>query len=318
MENHQKLYKEINFSNYKFYVKKIDLSSLYIKFELTNLLDFSTFPKLEILNLSNNGIENLSNLKLPPKLKVLNLKNNKIVSIDNFINGELCCIEKIILDNNEIKNIDKINVLKNLKILRCSYNKISNIPILNNLKLIEINIHNNLIKDITNLILIKNKKQLVLLNIYNNKINFSNLDLYLTHIFPSLLILNNNYVERKIDTKKFFKSVYTLDIFFEIYNIYPPYTSLKVLEIKNLKIKNILFNINNDNFKNLEILDISNNYINTIKNLGPLDNLKVCKKKKFDISFGYFVAIACIFFKIKYEHSLHTLKYCTLIFLTGT
>ncbi|ETB59757.1 hypothetical protein YYC_03156 [Plasmodium yoelii 17X] len=275
MENHQKLYKEINFSNYKFYVKKIDLSSLYIKFELTNLLDFSTFPKLEILNLSNNGIENLSNLKLPPKLKVLNLKNNKIVSIDNFINGELCCIEKIILDNNEIKNIDKINVLKNLKILRCSYNKISNIPILNNLKLIEINIHNNLIKDITNLILIKNKKQLVLLNIYNNKINFSNLDLYLTHIFPSLLILNNNYVERKIDTKKFFKSVYTLDIFFEIYNIYPPYTSLKVLEIKNLKIKNILFNINNDNFKNLEILDISNNYINTIKNLGPLDNLKV-------------------------------------------
>ncbi|VEV56830.1 leucine-rich repeat protein [Plasmodium vinckei vinckei] len=275
MPGHQKLYKGINLNNYKFYVKKIDLSSLYIKFELANLLNFSTFPKLEVLNLSNNGIENLSNLKLPEKLKVLNLKNNKIVCIDNFINGELCCIEKIILDNNEIKNIDKINMLKNLKILRCSYNKISNIPILNNLKLIEINIHNNLIKDITNLILIKNKKQLVLLNIYNNKINFSNRDLYLTHIFPNLLILNNNYVERKIDTRKFFKSVYTLDIFFEIYNIYPPYTSLKVLEIKNLKIKNILFNINNDNFKNLEILDISNNYINTIKNLGPLDNLKV-------------------------------------------
>ncbi|CRH03828.1 leucine-rich repeat protein [Plasmodium relictum] len=269
-KNSSEIYKDINLKNYHTYIKIINLSNLYMPL---NFLDFSGFENLKILNLSNNGIENLNDLKLPKELKVLNVKNNKLSSIE-FL-SEFLEIEKIVLDNNELKNINKINLLKKLKILRCSHNKITNLPLFQNLNLMEINIHNNLIKDITHLILIKNKKSLISINIYNNKINFLNLDIYLIHIFPNLLILNNNYVEKKQNIEKFFKNIYTLDVFFDMYNMYPPYTSLLSLEINNLKIKNILFNINNDNFKNLKSLNISNNYINNINNIGPLDNLKV-------------------------------------------
>ncbi|SBS89454.1 leucine-rich repeat protein (LRR5), partial [Plasmodium malariae] len=263
--------KEIKSRTYQWYVNEINLSDLYVVH--LNFFDFSAFKNLKILNLSNNGIVNMSNLKLPKGLKVLNLKNNKISCLD-FLTDELE-LEKIILDNNDLKNADKICLLKNLKILRCSYNKLTNIPLLQNLHLVEINMHNNLIKDITHLVLFKYKKSVISINLYNNKINFLNLDLYLVHIFPNLLILNNSYIERKENIEKYFKNIYTLDVFFDIYNMYPPYTSLHSLEIKNLKIKNILFDINNDNFKNLKFLNISNNYLNNINNIGPLDNLKV-------------------------------------------
>ncbi|VWU51306.1 leucine-rich repeat protein [Hepatocystis sp. ex Piliocolobus tephrosceles] len=270
LKNQTKINKEINL-NYIQHVKKINLSGVYYQ-EIGNL-NFSKFTNLIILDLSNNALVNLNNIKLPNSLKVLNIKNNNLTDI-NFLKNNLS-IETLILDKNDIDDINIINFIPNLKIIRCSHNKLHNLPLLHNLHLTEINIHNNLIKDITPLVLIKNKTLIIAINIYNNKINFPNLELYIIHLFPNLLILNNNYVEKKTNLDKIFKNVYTLDVFFDIYNMYPPYTSLKSLEIKNLKIKNILFNINNDHFKNLQYLNISNNYINNIKNVGPLDNLKV-------------------------------------------
>ncbi|GAW82912.1 hypothetical protein, conserved [Plasmodium gonderi] len=252
-------------------VKIINLSDLYTPMVI--ICDFSKLSNLEILNLSNNGIDNLEKLKLPTSLKILNLKNNKIQNI-NFLRNNLN-IEKIILDNNKLVNIEKISSLKKLKVLRCAYNKLLNIPLIQNTQLVELNIHDNMIKDITHLVLMKYKKSLTSINIYNNKINFPNLDIYLIHTFCNLLILNNNYVERNENIDKFFKNIYTINVFFDIYNIYPPYTALQHLEIKNMKIKSIMFTINNDNFANLHHLDISNNLISTIANIGPLDNLKV-------------------------------------------
>ncbi|SOV19082.1 leucine-rich repeat protein [Plasmodium gaboni] len=268
-EKYLKVYKDININNYEMHIQMINLSNLYMKL---TYLNFEIFKYLKILDLSNNGIEDLTNLKLPKELKVLNLRNNKIFCID-FLHDKLE-IEMLLLDNNELKNINKVNLLKNLKILRCSHNKLSTIPLFQKCSLKEIDIHNNFIKDITHIVLIKNKQSLICINIYNNKINFLNLDLYLIHIFPNLLILNNSSVERRQNSEKYFKNIYTLDVFFDIYNMYPPYTSLQSLEINNLKIKNILFDINNDNFYNLKFLNISNNYINNIHNIGPLDNLK--------------------------------------------
>ncbi|SBT78762.1 leucine-rich repeat protein [Plasmodium ovale] len=264
------IWKEVYLKSYEHNVRVIDLSELYT---LVTFWDFSKCEKLIMLNLSNNGIEDMENLKLPKRLRCLNVTKNKLRNV-NFLKPDLE-IEKIILDNNEINNIKKVILLRNLKILRCSHNRLAEIPLLNNLRLKEINIHNNFVKDITPLVLYRHKKTLLSLNIYKNKISFPNLELYLMHIFPNLLILDNNHIERKNNTDKFFKKMYTLDVFFDIYNLYPPYTSLHSLEIKNLKIRNILFNIDNDNFPALHTLDISNNYINTIANVGPLDGLKV-------------------------------------------
>ncbi|SCP06107.1 leucine-rich repeat protein [Plasmodium ovale] len=264
------IWKEVYLKSYEYNVRVIDLSELYT---LVTFWDFSKCENLVMLNLSNNGIEDMDNLKLPKRLRCLNVTKNNLKNV-NFLKSDLE-IEKIILDNNEISNINKVVLLKNLKTLRCSHNKLTEIPLLQNLRLKEINIHNNFVKDITPLVLFRHKKTLLSLNIYNNKISLPNLGLYLMHIFPNLLILNDSHIERKNNTEKFFKKMYTLDVFFDIYNLYPPYTSLHSLEIKNLKIRNILFNIDNDNFPALHTLDLSNNYINTIANVGPLDGLKV-------------------------------------------
>lgn len=264
-----KLCKQINSTNYHSFIKIINISNMHSSLQF---LDFSSFENLKILNLSNNGIKGADDLKLPTKLKVLDLKDNKISSL-HFLNDQLE-LEKIILDNNELRSIDKTQMLHKLKILRASYNKINNIPIFSNVYLTELSIHNNLIKDITHLILMKNKNSLIAINIYNNKINFVNLELYLIHIFPNLIMLNNKYVQRTANIDKIFKNIYTPDVFFNRYNLYPPYTSLVKLDLNNLKIKKIFLNINNEHFKNLKTLDLSNNYISNIHNIGPLDNLK--------------------------------------------
>ena len=84
---------------------------------LTNLKKIN-FDNLEILNLENNDIDDIScfnNWKLE-RLKELNLSDNNIndISVIKEINNLCCNIEKIDLSNNQISNI---NALDNEKII---------------------------------------------------------------------------------------------------------------------------------------------------------------------------------------------------------
>ena len=97
---------------------------------LTNLKKIN-FDNLEILNLENNDIDDIScfnNWKLE-RLKELNLSDNNIndISVIKEINNLCCNIEKIDLSNNQISNI---NALDNEKII-------------NNLNIKEINLRHN-------------------------------------------------------------------------------------------------------------------------------------------------------------------------------
>lgn len=97
---------------------------------LTNLKKIN-FDNLEILNLENNDIDDIScfnNWKLE-RLKELNLSDNNIndISVIKEINNLCCNIEKIDLSNNQISNI----------------NSLDNEKIINNLNIKEINLRHN-------------------------------------------------------------------------------------------------------------------------------------------------------------------------------
>eukprot|EP00366_Plasmodium_knowlesi_P003191 XP_002260688.1 hypothetical protein, conserved in Plasmodium species [Plasmodium knowlesi strain H] len=267
---HAMLTKGPKCSDYLEKLEVVNLSDLYTSLPIS---DFSVLPNLKELNLSSNGMDSVEDLKLPTCLRKLNLRNNRLRVI-NFLTSNLG-IEILILDRNNLTNIDMVNCLKKLKVLRCAHNKLATIPLMQNAQLVELNVHDNFIEDITHLVLMKKKKSLRSINIYNNKINFPNLELYIIHTFRNLIILNDMYIERTDHVDAFFKNIYTLNVFHDLYNMFPPYTSLRVLEIKNLKIRSIMFRISNENFANLERLDLSNNFLSSITNVGPLDGLKV-------------------------------------------
>ncbi|KJP89027.1 hypothetical protein AK88_01319 [Plasmodium fragile] len=269
-DQHATILKEPKCSNYLNNVQVVTLSDLYTPLPIS---DFSVLANLKELNLCNNGMDSVEDLKLPTSLRTLNLRNNRLRDI-NFLKSNLN-IENLILDKNNLVCIDMVNSLQKLKVLRCAHNKLETIPLMQNAQLVELNIHDNFIKDITHLVLMKKKKSLRSINIYNNKINFPNLELYIIHTFRNLIILNDTYIERGDHVDSFFKKIYTLNVFHDLYNLFPPYTSLRSLEIKNLKIRSIMFRISNEDFSNLERLDLSNNFLNSISNVGPLDSLKV-------------------------------------------
>ena len=133
--------------------------------------------KLEILDLSNNEIKEISLLeKINCKnLKKLDLSNNEISNINKLEKANFNQLEELYFSFNKISDIDileKVN-FKNLKILYLNFNEISNINIFKktNFKKLEIlNLHNNKISDIEVLDKVS-FEQIKDLNLYNNKIS---------------------------------------------------------------------------------------------------------------------------------------------------
>ncbi|KAJ6227637.1 outer arm dynein light chain 1 protein [Anaeramoeba flamelloides] len=85
---------------------------------------FHSLTDLRKIDLNNNQISKIENLKNNFKLISLNLRNNKISSLHN-INRELGNITELVLSENQIKNIGDLHNLKALEILDLSGNMIT-------------------------------------------------------------------------------------------------------------------------------------------------------------------------------------------------
>ena len=110
-------------------ILKLDKNAnvLDLKNKLKNKSEFSyfcnkQFPNLENLNLSNNNLSDISELKklLVPNLKILDLSGNQIEDLEVFreLNFKL---EELYLKGNSIKNLKiflEANSLQNLRKLR--------------------------------------------------------------------------------------------------------------------------------------------------------------------------------------------------------
>ncbi|XP_043796213.1 protein artichoke-like [Apis laboriosa] len=238
------------------YLKNLDLSENNIeKIYITMFIDLNN---LEDLNLSKNVLRTFDNslLEILPTMMSLNLSYNYINSIEHTMNQTILKINMLDLSHNNISSLPKkfSELLINLQYLDLSFNRIQslqdcNLIHLNSLKVLYVN--NNFLVTLNMQIL---PKTLVKLYIgYNQIMEINNL----SHI--EVLSIEHNKIS-------------------QLYN------NLIVDSLQYMNISgNILSSFPNILFKNLKILDISNNkftYIPkviSIKNFPLLLQLKVNK-----------------------------------------
>ena len=119
--------KQISIGEAKSYNEILDLSNN----EIENVDGIHYFKNVKIINLAFNNIKNVEPISNMEGLTSLDLSNNEIVDISMPSN----CSNLIMLDlsSNKISNIDVISKLINLKFLGLSSNEISNVDIIGNL-----------------------------------------------------------------------------------------------------------------------------------------------------------------------------------------
>lgn len=146
-------------------IETLDLSNQ----NLSKLDDLKHFKALKDLNLSNNSIEDVSFLLSLPQLEHLNLSNNAIQSIafNQKANSKLLTLN---LEQNALAELGQIHNLSSLVELNLRNNKIESLAGIEQLTLLErLNVRENLINDLQPL---KSLPQLIDLNLRDNRIEY--------------------------------------------------------------------------------------------------------------------------------------------------
>ena len=135
---------------YAINVEYIDLSNFEIEegAELNNITDISplkNLTKLTFLQLNGNGIEDISALSDLTNLENLYLPHNKIKDIKPL--EKLVNLRNLSLAYNEIENISSLKELTKLEYLSLCNNHISDFTPINNLKITDLDIENQTVKE---------------------------------------------------------------------------------------------------------------------------------------------------------------------------
>ena len=260
-------------------------------FELTEVPSLvSKFVDLTHLNLQDNLITDITNLKSLNKLKVLNLKHNLINDISSL--EYLKYIEILDLSKNQLENIEILKKLKKINRLNLKHNKIHSISSLKNLaRLNHLDLSSNNIESINPIYELIKKRGF---NYYLEMNPLNTASLTKIESTKPLIIkqlqqqlgFEIKKVERlgykKLSWEK--KVEYVVDNEGEItglgiYNIGLENIPKEVLALKKLKILNLQNNqiveINSlKEIQTLECLDLENNQIIDIQALKKLKHLK--------------------------------------------
>ena len=185
---------------------KINLNGKKIENLDLKLLCSLNYQNLEEIDLSNNYITNLEELKNlnSPNLKIIILKNNKIVDIGPLKNIISTNIKKIDLSFNKIAEIDAIKEImkknKKIEIINLENNKIKNIEILKKI----LNNISNSIKEIklkNNNIAKKEIEEIYDILDKNNE-EFINIIYKITKENPNIKLFGESFVEKNKDKCK--------------------------------------------------------------------------------------------------------------------
>ncbi|XP_072299962.1 dynein regulatory complex subunit 3 [Eucyclogobius newberryi] len=155
-------------------VQKLDLGSKHIS-RIERLWEFTS---LTTLHLNNNYIQKMEGLSRLTNLTSLNLSFNNIMKIEGL--ESLKKLEELNLRNN------KISALENLDSLE---------------KLVSLNMANNILQELSQMLYLKNFKNLLTLNFCGNPLSEEeNYKLHIIAFFPNLKYLDYTYINR--ETKK--------------------------------------------------------------------------------------------------------------------
>ncbi len=143
--------------------------------------------EIEVLDLSNKGIKDISDLSYFKNLLTVDLSNNQITTIPTLDSGSLWALD---LNNNQITDISGISSLNTLGELYLSNNNISDISALSEMDLVFLMINSNNISDITSL---QNQNDLKVLYMKDNNItDFSPISSYYSNLEDKDFIIANN------------------------------------------------------------------------------------------------------------------------------
>jgi len=114
---------------------------------IRDISNISNLKTLTWIDLSNNKIEHIEELRLLVNLRRLNLSGNNIISIAPLIN--LTDLHQANLSKNKINSLEGLENLVNLEILFANNNRLTHIAEIKGLsKLIELDLRNNLLKSV--------------------------------------------------------------------------------------------------------------------------------------------------------------------------
>lgn len=265
--------KLIKYNNEYYITEQVLNSETYLNLsnmELTDsdLPDLSIFSKIYILDISNNKIEDLSNLPHLNRLDNLDISNNNIKSLDNLKNYSN--IFSIRANNNQIENV---TIPERVEYLILQNNNITNINITNNNELVMLDLSNNQIEEITN---VSGLNHLYDINLSNNKIK----DVSILSELPKLQYVTLDSNPNVTGYEKL-NNIVVLSLnncnISKLNNIsnLSSLKNIKLSDNKDIEIsandlpKNIeYFELKNDNLSNLNFL----NQTNKIVNLGIENN----------------------------------------------
>ena len=278
-------------------IPEINLSKASIGQDGFEILSQIFFHNLIKLNLENNNIKDINNLKKfrLENLEFLELYNNKISDINILSNLNINKIIELDLEKNNISSIDFLEKCKfdNLSFLGLANNPINNINVLTKVKFMnleKLDLYNMLLDNI-NMLNKCNFPNLTDLELFGNKIN--NIEVLAKCNFPKLYILGMscNLIENiNILSKCNFPQLYFLDLSSNIINDLSIFEKCNFPEIKIIKLSNNNIEsievFNKTHFKLLIFLELLNNPIkkDDISNKEIIEKFKKMKKiNGFDI-----------------------------------
>lgn len=112
------------FLNLNKYMSWTEVNNIYLQNNKIQRLDISEFSKLWRLDISNNDIRFINDLKLPKKIRHLNVSGNSLDDIDwldNYLEMKTLDLSNNNLDDNDI-NFSKF---KKLRYINIEWNKVS-------------------------------------------------------------------------------------------------------------------------------------------------------------------------------------------------
>ena len=250
--------------------------------------------KITELNLGGNKIIDYSVLVKFKNIKKLNLYNNNIMNIDFLNNDSFSNLEDLDIGcNRNIKDFTSITNLKSLKKINLYECNLENIDFLvkENLELLEyIELENNYMEDFSILSFLKNLKYLSLKCSNFNWLNTCQFmdvitELKLTNKNPNLP--NQNVYQYGIPIMDIDDNEQQIIISSSIENL-KNLTNIKILNLSGWNFEAISF-LKNDNFYNLEKLNLSSNKIRNAYPIGLLKKIKILNLKDNKIEDIFFL-----------------------------
>lgn len=244
---------------------------------------FLNLPKLEILELSNNFLNETSKFYNLEFLKRLTLNNNKFTKFTTDLIKGLNNLQELSLGDNLIEYI--LIDLSSLKQINLQNNRLKNLYFLNFNNLESLDLEYNYLTSFENFNLNSTNRLKSLILIKNN---FKNISLHLKNFtYLTRLVLSDNFIENlEFSRMNYLKelTLYANRLTFIKSEIFLNLVNLEILDLRN----NFIFSIESNAFPaSVNGLMLSWNSLSTIPNLANVQNLKFLEldNQKTDIFF---------------------------------